>query len=319
MATAVEPSSQPRTPNPQAKLALASLLGAVYVVMALAVAFYAIPHLWAQYVGPSINNEMMSVALHYTVEIAAVVGLYLFGRSLAGANPPRGLYGGIFLVLVAAAVIFVLAKWVGSAFDGPAGSAAFAVTAAVLVGLTARLFAGPRGGRWMVGLEEQGWFHTHRYKPALGQRVRRLTIVGILVIGATGIVSMTSAGTLPETWVTNIPFVAEPVTVMTNVRYVVPTVLILVTLWVAFRVVNLPTFAEFLIATEAEMNKVSWTGRRRLLQDTVVVLITTFLMTMFLLVVDLFWGWLLSQSWVGVLPAKATGQEKGNQVQEAKW
>ena len=59
--------------------------------------------------------------------------------------------------------------------------------------------------------------------------------------------------------------------------------------------------------------------RRRLLQDTVVVLITTFLMTMFLLVVDLFWGWLLSQSWVGVLPAKATGQEKGNQVQEAKW
>ncbi len=33
-------------------------------------------------------------------------------------------------------------------------------------------------------------------------------------------------------------------------------------LWLAWRVVNVPSFADFLIATEAELNKVSWTTRR---------------------------------------------------------
>ena len=67
------------------------------------------------------------------------------------------------------------------------------------------------------------------------------------------------------------------------------------------------------------MNKVSWSSRKRLAQDTVVVLITTLLMTVFLLAVDLFWGWLLSRQTVGVLPARATNADKGAQVQEAKW
>ena len=49
--------------------------------------------------------------------------------------------------------------------------------------------------------------------------------------------------------------------------------------------------------------------KKRLAQDTVVVLMTTLLMTLFLLVVDLFWGWLLSRAVVGVLPGAATGQE----------
>lgn len=91
------------------------------------------------------------------------------------------------------------------------------------------------------------------------------------------------------------------------------------TLVLAFRAVNVPDFAEFLVATEAEMNKVSWSTRKRLAQDTVVVLITTLLMTLFLLAVDLFWGWLLSRQTVGVLPARATNQDKGGQVQEQKW
>ena len=43
------------------------------------------------------------------------------------------------------------------------------------------------------------------------------------------------------------------------------------------------------------------------------VLVTVFLMTMFLLVVDLFWGWLLSLSYVGVLPSKAETQQKQEQ------
>jgi preprotein translocase SecE subunit len=52
------------------------------------------------------------------------------------------------------------------------------------------------------------------------------------------------------------------------------------------------------------MNKVSWSTWKKLAQDTVVVLVTTALLTAFLLVIDLFWGWLLSDV-VRVLPKHA--------------
>ena len=38
-------------------------------------------------------------------------------------------------------------------------------------------------------------------------------------------------------------------------------------LWVAFRLVNMPAFADFLIAVEAEMNKVSWPTRGELFRS----------------------------------------------------
>jgi preprotein translocase SecE subunit len=84
-----------------------------------------------------------------------------------------------------------------------------------------------------------------------------------------------------------------------DVRFTVPMLFTVAAMWLAWRVVNYPTFADFLIATEAEMNKVSWTTRRRLVQDTIVVLTTVLLMTIFLMAADLLWGWALKS--VGVL------------------
>ena len=46
--------------------------------------------------------------------------------------------------------------------------------------------------------------------------------------------------------------------------YGLPAVLAVVGLWAAYRSVNLPAFADFLIAVEAEMNKVSWPSRGEL-------------------------------------------------------
>ena len=131
---------------------------------------------------------------------------------------------------------------------------------------------------------------------------------------------------LPEHWEIAIPFTQkagapegthQTFRLLADAKYAVPILLMGFTLWFAYRAVNVPTFAEFLIATEAEMNKVSWTNRKRLTQDTIVVLATTILMAVFLLVVDLFWGWLLSSSWVSVLPSKAA--EKPKQAEAAKW
>jgi len=69
--------------------------------------------------------------------------------------------------------------------------------------------------------------------------------------------------------------------------------------WIIFRLVNYPIFAEFLIATEAEMNKVSWTTWNDLKRATTVVLVVVVLMTTYLWVVDQVWSTLLT--WIGVL------------------
>jgi preprotein translocase SecE subunit len=76
--------------------------------------------------------------------------------------------------------------------------------------------------------------------------------------------------------------------------YTVPLLLVALSVWLAWRVVNLPAFADFLIATEAELNKVSWTTRPRLIQDTIVVLVTVILLAGYLFLMDQTWRVVLS-------------------------
>jgi preprotein translocase SecE subunit len=90
-------------------------------------------------------------------------------------------------------------------------------------------------------------------------------------------------------------------TLLPAIPITVPLLLSALALWFAWRVVNLPVFADFLIATEAEMNKVSWTTQRRLVQDTIVVLVTVILMTAFLFTMDQVWRVVLSWKPIGVL------------------
>jgi preprotein translocase subunit SecE len=81
--------------------------------------------------------------------------------------------------------------------------------------------------------------------------------------------------------------------------YAVPTAVGLLLAWVTFRLLQYPPFVEFLIATEAEMNKVSWTTREDLKRATAVVLVTVALMAVFLFGVDWLWSNLLQA--IGVL------------------
>jgi preprotein translocase SecE subunit len=104
----------------------------------------------------------------------------------------------------------------------------------------------------------------------------------------------------------------QSLTLLPSVQYTVPLLLIAATLWLAWRAVNFPVFADFLIATEAELNKVSWTTRRRLMQDTVVVLATVLLMAVFLFAMDMAWSHLLSWDVIGVIrkPKEDTTTQK---------
>lgn len=77
-------------------------------------------------------------------------------------------------------------------------------------------------------------------------------------------------------------------------EFAVPGVLLLISLWVIYRLVNVPVFADFLIAVEAEMNKVSWPTRSELTRASSVVLILIFSLAAVLVAYDLFWKVLLS-------------------------
>jgi len=69
----------------------------------------------------------------------------------------------------------------------------------------------------------------------------------------------------------------------------IPVVLLVLGVWAAFRLVNLPEFADFLIAVEAEMKKVMWPDRGTLIRASIVVLVTIFFLAAVLFMFDLFW------------------------------
>ena len=77
--------------------------------------------------------------------------------------------------------------------------------------------------------------------------------------------------------------------------------------WVSYRLVHYPPFADFLIATQAEMNKVSWISREDLTRATAVVLITVLLLSLFLFGIDQLWMTLLD--WIGVLNVSTAGSD----------
>jgi preprotein translocase SecE subunit len=245
--------------------------------------------------------------------------------------------------------IFLISVWVGQILErylikgGENKTTGLIVMIAIAVGLIAagvRYCFKPQFANFLVNLEGQGWFRTRTHKPSQGLRLRRLTVLGILILMGTGVYTLISHRTLEtasRNWIIHIPFTATHyskmppdnvllpdvasmryVSLLPDVAYTVPLLIIALGVWVAWRAVNYPTFADFLIATEAEMNKVSWTTRRRLVQDTIVVLVTVVLFTIFLLVVDQVWGWVLTRETLGgIVPkAKAVDRNSNQDVQE---
>jgi preprotein translocase subunit SecE len=60
-------------------------------------------------------------------------------------------------------------------------------------------------------------------------------------------------------------------------------------MWFGYRLVNWPRFADFLIAVEAEMSKVSWPTKTELYRASMVVIFTMFFLAILLFCYDAFW------------------------------
>jgi preprotein translocase subunit SecE len=127
------------------------------------------------------------------------------------------------------------------------------------------------------------------YKPMQGWYARLYTALGLGLIVATG------AWRVYE----------SSIEYSTAWHIGLPALFAAVLGWLIFRLIHFPPFAEFLIATEAEMNKVSWTNKEDLFRATTVVLTTVVMMTVFLFLVDTLWTFVLRM--IGVLRFGGSG------------
>jgi len=341
MSVVENPTIEQTSRGVQQQFAIGSAVGAAAVLTGLWLIFAALPlgwswgwdSLWANNKDMR-ENLFLADALLILLDLALIGGLvYCAYQALQQYTLP-GLRAGIVLAALYLFLCAWFALWLGTQlqdrFDENAalGWTVLAVVVSALIGgagfvyLTIPAFLG-----FMETVEHQGWLHATSYKGNQGVRVRRGTIVGILAVGMSGIITMVmhrffgvERNDVANDWYWVVPFYhpTQIFHLMFKVHLMMPIVLGVALLWLAWRVVNIPVFADFLIATEAEMNKVSWTNRRRLMQDTVVVLTTVFLFTMFLFVVDIIWIKVLSAPYIQVLLYDP--REKQQQQQEtAKW
>ena len=517
MAVAVKNAPVSAAPSPFDRMAVVSLAGAAYVIVSLVIVFGGLPYLWRTATGLTGIGGDVLLGL---VMLAVATGLAVLGARLIGQKQPVGARAGICTAVLLFVVVLLLTRWASLWLEygvysqhlfGPSGvTVGLTLTGLILLALLVGevyLFFRPDTEKYLVQLEGQGWFTPASYKGLQGQRVRRGTILGILLLAGSGVYTMMNNGflrRLPESWALNIPFtgvvtvesqgdaaplleqlpqsdkeqvqivdkgrssfedgavvtqqkyrdaikaiidgspdlsaatkeqlkqeldpakkdvtqildlpgasdaltaavgtpalavlppaglptaelrvnqytlrnvndqldrqyvrVADagqsqltsdtvvtreafdkaanapelkgvsvgqpvaappfgavgpvsytPLTLLPALQYTLPLLLLALSLWGAWRVVNFPPFADFLIATEAELNKVSWTTRPRLIQDTIVVLITTFLLALFLFLMDETWRTVLSWRPIGVLQINADQSDKNKSAENLKW
>ena len=165
-------------------------------------------------------------------------------------------------------------------------------------------------------------FSTKLYKNSQGRVVRRSTMIGIIVVIAWGalrfaqtnagpyvmqslawLISLGSPGLTKEQidageTATGLAALAETVASTAGV-YTAAGLIVLLGIWLAFRIVNMQRIAEFLIAVEAEMVKVSWPNKKEVYVTTIVVIVVMMIFCVLLAAYDLFWHFLFDK--IGVL------------------
>jgi preprotein translocase subunit SecE len=130
-------------------------------------------------------------------------------------------------------------------------------------------------------------FTASRYKRNQGRVARQVTffaIVATVAIGAWRFGDWMTA----DVWARVIPDALESrLSPYVFGKYIVPALLAVLGTWAAFRIVNVPRFAEFLISVENEMSKVSWPSRGELFRASMVVIVVIFFLTAILFTYDL--------------------------------
>lgn len=345
-----------------------------FLVLFVAIAFallQLLPWAWFNLLHlPSTSTSNITLAL-------AGFGLGIFALIIIGKNKIfhelPGIKAGIFIAFVIALANLYLDSWWGKfteslVFDKRAFPESFGMglagAGAALIAIGSFIFFfRPANLKLFNRIEEQGWFSRDSFKQNQGTKIRRGTIICLLILFGTGIMVLVRNDSLARNgsnWQIEIPYtgkvkispdktgdalamlqtagykpeeqlfvsreafrsansaidpnlyvkiglltgdskykIGEIVTkdsyqdesreltkndrkpaesvplkaaegtviyqsfiLLPGVQFSGPILLIILALWVSWKVVNIPVFADFLIATEAEMNKVSWTTKR---------------------------------------------------------
>jgi preprotein translocase SecE subunit len=315
MAVAVKNEADVGKSEPALGLAGASLLGALYLSFGFVAVYHLVPLAydwfltwWSANVTDAIHlGSFVYQGMRLVVAVAAAGALVLLWPRLFSPRP--GFYAGaaigvasLVLGLVAVYLVCWLAQWFVLAGMDPvsnywAGVGIAGATGVAWLALMISTFGKPAFQTRLRELEEQGWFTFKAYKKGQGLRARRGTMVGILLLAGAGlwVYGLRYTLNLSTKWGIVLPF--DPhgfVSILYAPGLTLSVAIAVASVWFAYRLVNYPRFADFLIATDAELNKVSWTTRKRLIQDTIVVLTTVVLMAVFLVVVDYLWVRLLT-------------------------
>jgi preprotein translocase subunit SecE len=131
------------------------------------------------------------------------------------------------------------------------------------------------------------FFRADVYKRTQGRMARQFTFAALAAI--IGIGTWRLAAQLPV-WFGGLSTIRGDYGLL---RFVLPAALLAIGLWVCWRIVNIPSFAEFLIAVEGEMAKVSWPSADEVFRSSVVIIFLIFALSAILAGYDLFWAFLL--------------------------
>jgi preprotein translocase subunit SecE len=112
------------------------------------------------------------------------------------------------------------------------------------------------------------------YKVTQGRYTRTMTFAGAMLLAVSGAYVLST----------------KLYAVTPYVQYGIPSLVVVLVGLLAFWMVNKPRSADFLIATEGEMKKVAWSGKKEVIGSTKVVIVTTLMIAMLLFSVDILFG-----------------------------
>ncbi|HMO35108.1 MAG TPA: preprotein translocase subunit SecE [Gemmatales bacterium] len=317
MALAVADEKLPGSASAARKMDAASLgwngiVGTAYVILAYLAVAHLVPWLYSTYI--TTPGLLAGFGLLVSIAAAMVAVVYLWNMLFPAKPGLRAAVAtGVGKVILGFLVIFLLGYIVDGIFGAwferlgirfYLGMAFMGVLAAWWINqFILKDFFSSTFPKRMLKLEEGGWFSAETYKKVQGQKIRR--IVMLVIILAVGLAVYyyiwlrgVSVGSAPYVW--DIPFVSSlSLILFRSPSITIPVLLLGLAVWFGWRLVNYPPMAEYLILTEAEMTKVTWTSRQRLIRDTGVVLLCILFFAAFLYLLDIIWVLVLST--IGVL------------------
>lgn len=132
------------------------------------------------------------------------------------------------------------------------------------------------------------------YKPSQGRIVRQATAYTMFAVVVLGAYIWQNSWMIGVSIPWSTFFLPSDADATPWIKYGIPWAWGALGCWIAYRLVNHQPFAEFLIAVEGELVKVSWPSKSQLKLSTIVVIGVMFFFGALLFAYDILWSFVLT-------------------------